>query len=216
MLKRIINLAIVAMVVATVSVMAAPNQGMSDSERVALRAYQTEMQNFNKTEVFPKLIEIQKNFDQSISKNDLETLNNLRTNMRAERMEKRKENKGQGNNPQGNNPQGNSMKPGNVAPNPDNAAELNKIIKNNPKQYDKLKSDLQKLQQEVQPKLDELNKNLLEKYPILKNRPNLGKNSMINTFVQSPDKFLLWNPTPNKMMGPNKPANAPDNNMKNK
>ena len=82
-----------------------------------------------------------------------------------------------------------------------NKTELDKIIKNNQKQFDKLKSDLEKFQNEIKPQIDKLHNELLAKYPVLKNRPNLGKNQMLDRMVKSPENFLLWDGIPGMQNG---------------
>ena len=194
MFKKIINLAIVAMLVATVSVMAAPRQGLSDDEKEALKAYQEEMQKFGQTQIHPKLLEIKNNFDKSISKSDLEKLNDLRnnaTNNRQNAMQQMQNNRrnGQGGPHQRMDSTQMAQRRAEMQA---NKTEIDKIIKNNQKQFDKLKSDLEKFQNEIKPQIDKLHKELLEKYPELKDRPNLGKNQMLDRMVKSPENFFLW------------------------
>ena len=74
------NLAMVAILIATSIAISAPRQKLSDDEKEALKAYLTEMQAFGQKEIHPKLLEIKNNFDKSISKSDLEKLNDLRNN----------------------------------------------------------------------------------------------------------------------------------------
>jgi hypothetical protein len=203
MFKKIINLAIVAMLVATVSVMAAPRQGLSDDEKEALKAYQEEMQKFGQTQIHPKLLEIKNNFDKSISKSDLEKLNDLRnnaTNNRQNAMQQMQNNRknGQGGPRQRMDSTQMAQRRAEMEA---NKTEIDKIIKNNQKQFDKLKSDLEKLQNEINPQIDKLHNELLEKYPELKDRPNLGKNQMLDRMVKSPENFLLWDGIPGMQNG---------------
>ncbi|MEN6295855.1 MAG: hypothetical protein ABFD61_07000, partial [Chloroherpetonaceae bacterium] len=75
MFKKMMNVAVITILFAASTVFAAPMQKLSDQEKESLKAYQKEMQEFGQKEVHPKLLEIKKTFDQSISKSDLATLN---------------------------------------------------------------------------------------------------------------------------------------------
>ena len=208
MFKKIVNLAMVAIMIATVSAMAAPRQGLSDNEKEALKAYQEEMQKFGQSEIHPKLLEIKNNFDKSISKTDLEKLNEIRDkalDSRQNAMQQRQNNRMNMNQQNNQRPRMDSAQ---MAQRRDemkaSKADLDKIIKNNQKQFDKLKADLENFQKEIKPKIESLNQELLKKYPDLQNRPNLGKNQMLDRMVGSPENFLLWDgSTPMQNRGKN-------------
>ncbi|GEM_PF-2052092 len=194
MFKKMMNVAVITILFAASTVFAAPMQRLSNQEKESLKAYQKEMQEFGQKEVHPKLLEIKKTFDQSISKSDLATLNDLRDKASSDRKDNMKQ---MMKNQRGKNGgRGQMMDSAQMNINKEEMqvykADLDKIIKNNPKQYEKLKSDLQKLQSDVQPKFESKQKELLEKYPDLKNRPNIGKNHNFGMLYQSPENFLLW------------------------
>ena len=194
MFKKIVNLALVAIMIATVSVMAAPRQGLSDNEKESLKSYQEEMQKFGQTQIHPKLLEIKNNFDKSISKSDLEKLNELRNKTMENRQNVMQQMQQNRMNQKGAPHQmmDSTQKAQRRAEMSASREDIDKIIKNNQKQFDKLKSDLEKFQKDMKPRIDSLHQELLKKYPDLQNRPNFGKNQMLGRIGESPENFLLW------------------------
>jgi cytochrome c556 len=200
MFKKMMNLAIVAILVATSIAISAPRQKLSDDEKEALKAYQTEMQNFGQSEIHPKLLEIKNNFDKSISQSDLATLNSLRTKAASERKNNMRQRGQQQKNMKGNRQAMDSAQKAQFKNDMQSyKADLDKIISNNPKQFDQLKNNLDQFTNDIKPKIDAKHNELLAKYPVLKNRPNLGQNQVLQRIATSPDAFLLWDG--NMMMG---------------